>query len=134
VDSIVTTMSKGEQSKIAAGRWLETIAIAAIAGAAEGAIGAYGGVPPPNLFNIPLPEGLANESLAARPDGRSLYVLDTDVHKVSVIDVQTATVLGRIPVNNSVTSIQVAQDGKHLLCGGAGFLQAVDLETSKMTN
>jgi len=134
VDSIVTTMSKGEQSKIFAGRLLETLAIAAVAGAAGGAIGAYGGIPPPNLFNIPLPQGLANEFLAARPDGRSLYVLDTDIHKVSVIDIQSATVLGRIPVNDLVTTIQVAQDGKHLLCAGAGFLQAVDLQTSKLTN
>lgn len=120
VDSIVITMSKAEQSKIMTGRWLETMAVVALGGAMRGA--------------LVLPQGLANESLAARSDGRSLYVLDTDVHKVSVIDVQTATVLGRIPVNYSVTTIQVAQDGKHLLCAGAGFLQAVDLESSKMTN
>jgi DNA-binding beta-propeller fold protein YncE len=120
VDSIVTTMSKGEQSKIITGRWLETMAVVALGGAMRGV--------------LVLPEGLANEFLAARSDGTTLYVLDTDIHKVSVIDIQSATVSARIPVNNSVTTIQVAQDGKHLLCAGPGFLQAVDLESSKMTN
>jgi hypothetical protein len=120
VDSIVTTMSKAEQSKIVTGRWLETMAVVALGGAMRGALA--------------LPQGLTNEFLAARPDRTTLYVLDTDIHKVSVIDIQSATVLGRIPVSNSVTTIQVAQDGKHLLCAGPGFLQAVDMESSKMTN
>ena len=136
MDSIVTTMNSTEQSKIVARRWLEVLGVAALEGAAEGAIGAGAGIPTPTtLFPVPsAPRGLANESLAAGLDGRNLYVLDTDVHKVSVVDVQTAAVVGHIPVHNSVALIQVTPDGKHLYCAGTGFFQTIDLESNKKAN
>jgi hypothetical protein len=132
LDSIVTTMSRGEQARIVAGRWLEALAIDALAGAAEGAIGAGAGIPPPNMFVPIIPGGLVNESLAAAPDGRSLYVLDTDIHKVLVVDVPTSAITGRIPMDDSVTAIQIASGGKHLICSGAGLLKTVDLESTKL--
>ena len=61
---------------------------------------------------------LSNESLAARPDERFLYALDLDGHKVSVIDVQSATIVKRISVNEYISEFQVSSDGKHLICTG----------------
>jgi hypothetical protein len=131
VESIVTTMTKGEQAKIKGGRWLETLAVAAADVAAGTAIGVAANIPPPNLFTIPLPESLMNESLAAGSNGNYLYVLDTDTHKVSVINVGNGTVTGKMPVNNAVTAIEVARDGKHLLGSGQGFLQSLALNNAE---
>jgi sugar lactone lactonase YvrE len=59
-----------------------------------------------------------NEALASRPDGKFLYVLDTDIHAVTIVDVADATVLKRIPVDKSVNRVEVSSDGKDLLCVG----------------
>jgi DNA-binding beta-propeller fold protein YncE len=116
LESVVATMSKAEQSKIVAGRFAESVAIVALAA---------------RTSPIILPRiSLANEFLTVGRDGRSLYVLDTDNHTVSMIDVPNASVLKRIPVNDSVTTIGIDREGKNLLCAGPGFLQTISLETA----
>jgi hypothetical protein len=81
-------------------------------------------------------ETLANEALAARPDGRYLYALDTDVHGVTVVDVQAAATLKRVPVDHSIIRTGVSSDGKYLLClpkaRGAGAVQRINLETNEV--
>jgi len=116
LESVVATMSKAEQSKIVAGRFAESVAIIALA---------------PRVSPIILPRiSLTNEFLTVGRDGRSLYVLDTDNHTVSMIDVPNASVLKRIPVNDSVTTIGIDREGKNLLCAGPGFLQTISLGTA----
>lgn len=139
LDGVLATMTRGERAKILSGRIGKAMGEAALEGAAAGALGAaYGpgsfGTPPPMLF-LPTPVPnlfFANEALAARPDGRDLYVLDRDTHKVLVIDVKTASVERRIAVDHPVTAIAVAGDGKHLICAGTGFRREIDLGTSKV--
>jgi YVTN family beta-propeller protein len=132
VDSIVATMTRQEQAKILRGRYLQSLARGVIrqesllAGGPAAFVAYFTDVSPNLRF--------ANESLAARPDGRKLYVLDTDSHEVTVIDVQTAAVTERIPVHKSVTTIQVAPDGKHLICAGKRLLRDIDLESNKVAN
>jgi len=131
LNSVITTMSHGEQMKIAGGRFMKMMGEAALEGAVIGAISGGAGVPLSTFNGMPLPpppKGLANEFLAASPDGGTLYVLDTDDHQVTVIDVKTDTVVKRIPVDKSTTLISIDAGGKHLLCAGVGFLRTVDLE------
>ncbi len=67
------------------------------------------------------------------PDGRFLFALDLEGHEIIVVDVQTAAVVRRIPVNHSVTKLKVAADGKHLICFGK-TTQQIYLETNDMEN
>jgi hypothetical protein len=60
-------------------------------------------------------------------------VLDAESHEVTVVDVQTATVVRRISVNNSVTKVQVSSDGKHLICFGKKT-QQINLESNNLEN
>lgn len=120
LEGVVTTMSRAERSKIVAGRLAESVALIALA---------------PKTSPILLPRlSLVNEFLASGGDGRSLYVLDTDNHTVSIIDVPTASVQKRIPVNDSVSTIAINRDGQGLLCAGPGFLQVISLEPTKTVN
>lgn len=144
LDSILTTMSSAEQAKILRSRWLKALGIAAAGTAGSMALAraeeaARAPVilpadPSSSLNSLINSISLTNESLAARSDGQKLYVLDTDSHEVTVIDVQTAAVVGRIPVHKLVTKIQIAPDGKHLICAGIGLLREIDLESTKMAN
>jgi hypothetical protein len=138
VETVITTMTKGEQSKIIAERWLEFLGAAAIQGAIEGTVTGATGVP----YTLPsgpaaLPTGLANELLAASPDGQAFYVLNTDTHKVAVVNVQAGTIVGQIPIDESTTEISVTADGKYLVCVGAGrlkYLKMIDIGASTVKN
>lgn len=117
VDAIIPTMSSGEIAGIRTGRFV----------AAFGLSMATGGT---IIFT---PNFIRNESLAARPDGRFLFALDVEGHVITVVDVHTATVERRIPVNGSVTKLQVSSDGKHLICYGKR-VQQINLETNNLEN
>jgi DNA-binding beta-propeller fold protein YncE len=136
VDSIIATMSSGEIAKIRTGRFLTAMAIDAAIGAAVGAGAGATGTP---LLDVPYVPGvmpnmaLANEALAARPDGHFLYALDTDIHRVTVIDVQNPASVTRIPVDNSIVRLQVSADGKDLLCVGKKP-QKIDLASNSLEN
>jgi YVTN family beta-propeller protein len=80
-----------------------------------------------------IPNLIRNESLAARPDGRFLFALDLESHEVTVVDVQTETVVRRISVNKSVTKLQVSSDSKHLICFGKK-IQQISLESNSLEN
>jgi YVTN family beta-propeller protein len=116
--AIIPTISAAEITRIRTSRYLSAV-VASMA--ARGTIMFY-----PNLV-------MSNELLAARPDGRFLFVLDLDADKVTVIDVQTATVVRRIPVNGTVTKLQLSADGKHLICAGKKP-QQINLETNELEN
>lgn len=110
VDAIISTMSSHAASKLS-GRMLGN-----------------------QIFGISTPSNaFSNRSLATRPDGRFLYALDVDANEVTVVDVQTATIAKRIPVNNTVTKLQVSTDGKHLNCFGKKT-QQINLETNNLEN
>jgi len=117
VEAIIPTMSTGEIAGIRAGRFA----------AAFGLSMATGGV------LVFIPRGIRNESLAARPDGRFLFVLDLEGHEVTAVDVATATVVKRIAVNKSVTKLQISSDGKHLICLGKQT-QQINLESNNLEN
>jgi len=116
IDSIIPTMSGGEKARIRTTRILEAVALTAATGGSL--------VFTPNL-------GFRNESLAARPDGRFLFALDLESHEVTVVNVLTSTVVRRIPVNKSITKLQVSSDGKHLICFGKKT-QQIDLESNEL--
>lgn len=118
VDGIIETMSAGEKAGIRTQRILLAVALTAATGG--------------NVIFIPN-MGFRNESLASRPDGRFLFALDLEGHEVTVVDVQTATVVRRIAVNKSITKLQVASDGKHLICFGRKT-QQINLETNDLEN
>jgi DNA-binding beta-propeller fold protein YncE len=124
VDAIIPTMSAGEIAGIRTGRYL----------AAFGLSMATGGT----LIFIPN-FTMRNESLAAPSDGRSLYALDLEGHKITVVDVPTATVVKRISVNSSVIRLQVSSDGKQVLCMPAiaskgKAIQRIDIASNNLLN
>jgi DNA-binding beta-propeller fold protein YncE len=112
VDSILPTLSPGEASGIKAGRFVTALLM-------------------PGVMAASLLSPLSNEALAARPDGKFLYALDVDAHEVTVIDVQSATVAGRIRVNDSITRFRVSSDGKRLFCIGKKN-QQINLESNNL--
>jgi DNA-binding beta-propeller fold protein YncE len=116
IDAIIPTMSSAEIAGIRTRRYLAAFGMSM---ATAGAL-----VFIPNMT-------IRNESLAARPDGRLLYALDVEGHAVTVVDVQTATVVRRIPVNHTIARLQVSSDGKHLICLGAK-IQQINLETNDL--
>ncbi len=117
VDAIIPTMSTAEIVGIRTGRWVSAFGMSMATG---GTI-------------VFIPNRIRNESLAARPDGRFLFVLDLEGHEVTVVDVQTATVVKRIAVNKSVTKLQISSDGKHLICFGKQ-IQQINLESNNLEN
>jgi 6-phosphogluconolactonase (cycloisomerase 2 family) len=80
-----------------------------------------------------IPNFFRNESLAALPDGRFLFALDLEGHVITVIDVQSAAVVKRIPVNNTVTKLQISTDKKYLICFGKKT-QQINLATNNLEN
>jgi hypothetical protein len=115
VDAVIPTMSAGEIAGIRTSRFLGAMLLSALPGPV---------VFTPNLT-------MRNESLAARPDGRYLFALDLEGHVIMVVDVQTATVVRRIPVNGTVTKLQASSDGKHIICIGTKT-QQINLETNEL--
>jgi len=118
VDAVIPTMGEGEMAGIRTKRIFLTAALSAAT------LG--------NVIFIPN-MSFRNESLAARPDGRFLFVLDLEGHEVTVVDAKAATVVRRISVNNSVTKLQVSADGKHVICFG-NKTQQINLETNNLEN
>lgn len=141
LDAIVTTMSAGQRAKTRSSRLLKMVGQNALAGALNGGIAAGYGTPSfgapaaPQPFGAPVIDwwALGNEVLATAPDGENLYVLNTDTHEVSVIDVKDAAVVRRIKVDGSVNQIQISANGKHLICIGPGLLRELDLELTART-
>jgi len=121
VDSIVRTMTAGESGKIRTERYALAFALGMLPG----------GLGPAGFTGAMLSSGFTNEMLAARPDGKFLYTLDTDSHEVTIVDVQAGTVLSRLPVNHSIERLQVTADGKHLLCLG-NQLQRINLDSNTL--
>lgn len=117
IDAILPTMSAGEIAGIRTGRFVAAFAMS---------MGTGGAV-------VFMQKFIRNEALAARPDGRFLFVLDLEGHQVTAIDVQAATVVKRIAVNHSITKLQVSSDGKHLICFGRQT-QQIDLESNNLEN
>jgi DNA-binding beta-propeller fold protein YncE len=115
VDAIIPTMSASEIAGIRTSRFLGAYVMSMATG---GSI----------IFT---PNWIRNESLAARPDGRYLFALDLEGHVVTVIDVQTASIVRRIRVNSTVTKLQVSTDGKYLNCLGK-TIQQINLETNNL--
>jgi YVTN family beta-propeller protein len=147
VDAIIPTMSAGEKARIRTGRIIQREVFGA-GGSINPRTGDDWGIwsDPAFIWNWTF---LSNEMLTARPDGRFLYALDLDGHKVTVIDVQTATVVRRISVNEYITKIEVSSNGKQLICSGtvsqqyADFMnlnfsgpvrQTINLETNNLEN
>ncbi len=131
VESILPTITAAEEANILAHRSMITMLVnAAFLGTALAAGPASAGAQIPQYSpNL----SFRNELLAARPDGKFLYILDIDSHEVTVIDVQAGTVLSRIPVDHSISLIQVSPDGKHLLCLGKKA-SAIDLDSNNLEN
>ncbi len=70
----------------------------------------------------PLPDlarlrGVIPNSLAASPDGKTLYVCEGGLNAVGVVEVATGKVRGHIPTGWFPTSIAVAKDGRTLYIG-----------------
>ena len=120
-------------SKTGAGRWLTALGTAAAGGAMGGIVNGATGTQT-NLFTPYFPGGPGNEAIAAPRDGKNLYVLNTDTHELSVIDVQRVTIARRVEVNHSATAIHIAPDGKHLWCIGQGVFQTLDPASTPTPN
>jgi DNA-binding beta-propeller fold protein YncE len=116
VEAILPTISASEKTAILTGRIVASVVVAVASGGTV--------IVAPNLL-------LRNESLAARPDGRFLYSLDLDGHEVTIIDVRSATVVRRIPVNGSVARLQLSADSKYLVCFGKKP-QQINMETNTL--
>jgi DNA-binding beta-propeller fold protein YncE len=106
VDAIVATRSLGEKVGIAS----EQIMAATMTGVILGALDAV---------IVATSWDADSGSIMARRDGQILYVFDPGTHKVTVIDVRTATIVRRISVNEYITRIKVSSDGKQLICAGS---------------
>jgi hypothetical protein len=130
MDSVVVTLSATELARIRSERNAKAFNLALLGAAVGYQTDIFGSA----MNHISKPDlSLTNEILAARPDGRYLYALDLDSHKVTVIDVQAGAALGRIPVNHFASKLQVSSDGKHLhLIYDGEIVQKIDLETNNL--
>ena len=118
VQAILPTIGANETAGVRPGRFLVAFGVSLATGGTVNLL--------PDL-------AVGNETLEARTDGQALFALDQEGHEVTVVDVQTATVVKRISVNNTVAKIQLSPDGKHLLCVG-NKTQQINLETNNLEN
>lgn len=66
--------------------------------------------------------GVLPFGLALSPDGKRLYVAESGINAVGVLEAQTGKVLGHIPVGWYPARVAVSPDGKHLyVSNGKGF-------------
>ncbi len=66
--------------------------------------------------------GIIPFGLALSPDGTRLFVAESGINAVGVIDIQTRTVVGHIPVGWFPSKLSVSPDGKYLMVANAkGF-------------
>jgi YVTN family beta-propeller protein len=66
--------------------------------------------------------GVIPFGLALSPDGRRLYVAESGINAVGVIDTRTRRVIGHIPAGWFPSKLAVTQDGEHLIVANAkGF-------------
>jgi YVTN family beta-propeller protein len=77
-------------------------------------------------------------NIALHPGGRFAAVLHAGYsrHQVLVVDLQTATVVSRAPINITFYGIAFAHDGKRLYCSGAGdeSVHAFDFTDGQLSN
>jgi hypothetical protein len=123
VEAIISTTTFAHEAKVVTGRALE----AAVAAAALATLTAIVGV---DITDNPYSQG---ELLVAGPDGRFLYAMDPDSHKVVVVDLQSAKLVRRISVDGPIFGIRLSCDGKHLICVGKR-IQRINLETNELEN
>jgi sugar lactone lactonase YvrE len=117
-------MSEGEKARIRTGRIRLAVALTAATGG--------------NIVFIPN-MALRNEALAARPDGKFLYTLDLEGHEVTVVDVESAGFVKRIPVDHSAVKLLLSSDGKQILCmpafaGKGKVIQRIDVTSNNLLN
>jgi YVTN family beta-propeller protein len=75
--------------------------------------------PEPRLSRL---RGVIPFGLALSPDGKRLYVAESGINAIGVIEVETRKVLGHIPVGWFPAKLQVSRDGKKLIVANAkGF-------------
>jgi YVTN family beta-propeller protein len=60
--------------------------------------------------------GVGPAGMALSPDGRRLYVAESGINAVGVVDTRTLRVLGQIPTAWYPYRVSVAPDGRRLLC------------------
>lgn len=63
--------------------------------------------------------GVIPFGLALSPDQRQLYVAESGINAIGVIDVETQTVLGHIPTGWFPSKVEVSKDGKKLVISNA---------------
>ncbi|MBC7923975.1 MAG: hypothetical protein H7Z75_23120 [Ferruginibacter sp.] len=63
--------------------------------------------------------GIIPFGLALSPDGKRLYVAESGINAVGVIDVPSLTVLGHLPVGWFPSKLAVSRDGKQLVVANA---------------
>jgi DNA-binding beta-propeller fold protein YncE len=91
------------------------------------AVGADGSLKPLEQINIALtamqPAGSTPAALALSPDGKTLYVVCSDLNAVAVVDVSNAKsqVRGFIPSGWYPTAARVLSDGRLLVLNGRGL-------------
>ncbi|MBL7043041.1 MAG: hypothetical protein ISR77_30695 [Pirellulaceae bacterium] len=74
--------------------------------------------------------------VAASPDGKRLYVVETDARALAVVSVAEGKVVQTIPLPGEPTGVRVSPNGKsaYVTCGVAnGLLCVVDLSSGKVT-
>lgn len=77
-----------------------------------------------NIFLKPLPQlarhrGVIPFGLALSPDKKQLYVAESGINAVAVIDVASLTVIGHLPVGWFPSKLAVSPDGKKLVVANA---------------
>ncbi|MHC1702408.1 MAG: hypothetical protein AB9846_00745 [Tenuifilaceae bacterium] len=66
--------------------------------------------------------GVIPFGLALSPDNKTLFVAESGINAIGVIDIQSMTVTGHIPVGWFPSKLRVTEDGKKLICANAkGF-------------
>ncbi len=66
--------------------------------------------------------GIIPFGLAVSPDEKRLYVAESGINAIAVIDIPTLKVLGHIPTGWFPSKVKMTPDGKHLVVANAkGF-------------
>jgi len=81
-----------------------------------------------------IPTAARPEGSALSPDGRYLYVVNREAHRITVIDTTTKTVAGEIPTSRGPVRIAVTGDGRELVYAAMHDqkVEILDIETRKI--
>lgn len=74
-----------------------------------------------------------NLSLAASPDGKFVYALNTFTDDVTVINSEDGSVLDKVPVGVSCRRVQLAPGGKYVCAYASKKITLIDTQTQKAT-